>query len=245
MKRFSRVRIAIVNHLRRASLSRILIAVAAISITASIACPELRAQTKLVVAQNDRYDTTLGASWLELGDPVPPPTLNFSDCLVQGASRTLVYNGAVRLDHAGQWQCSAEPKQFYLIDSPYARAFSVVRFDDGKTRNTLTIPPLNPLPEGITRVVGPVFNDGGFYATITVFPDGLTRIFVDVYDSAGAKVAFESFDASGPVAQYRLAYPLKAGSLQISTGSYRDRAKPLYGFVDVSTGHGAGGVLPF
>ncbi len=245
MKRFSRVRIAIGNRLRRISLSRILITVAAISIMASIACPELHAQMKLVVAQNDRYDTTLGASWLNLEDPVPPPTLNFSDCLVQGASRTLVYNGAVRLDHAGQWQCSAEPKQFYLIDSPYARAFSVVRFDDGKTRNTLTIPPLNPLPEGITRVVGPVFGTGDFKITVTAFPNGLTRIFIDIYDGAGAKVASESFDASGDVAQYVIAYPLKVGSLQISTGAYIGRAKPIHLFVDVSTGSGAGTVLGY
>lgn len=223
----------------------ILVGAAIVIMTLGLSCPALNAQTaKLVIAENARYATDAGAAWLNLSDPVPPPTLFFSECNVQGVTRHLVYGGAVRLPHAGQWQCTASPKEIYLIDSPYERAYTVVRFNDGKTTNTLTIPAIHAIQSGVTITVGPVWSDDEFRTTVTVFAEKLTRVFVTPVDANGSALPEQSFDALGPT-QYRLAGSLPSGSLRISTGSYIGATLPLYGYVDVSTGNGAGTVLPF
>lgn len=203
-------------------------------------------EPKLVIAQNAQYDTTAVASHLYKTDPVPPISLLFSNCLLSSASQVLPLGGAVRVDHVGQLQCTDKPKEFYLIDSPYAQAYTIVRYKNGLTGNTLVIPQVYAISSGDTAWIGPVENTGDFKTTVTVFPEKhLTRVFIDILDEHGQKVGFETFDADVPVAQYTLAYPLRVGSLKISTGSYVGDPDPLYGLVDVSTGIGEASVIPF
>lgn len=228
---------------------RVLMVVATISLAICITFPDLQAAPlprKLVVAQSLDAHWRTDAFAFRLPNATEPPTIvDFATCVVPGASATLDAGESFRVADVGQWQCGT-PQEFYLLDAPTVDAFTFLRFNDGVTHTSFAVPPVGAIsPDGVARIQ-PIVNDESFETNIDVLPTKLTRVFIDIYDAHNKKIAFETFDAMPPVAQYTLKTKLKVGALVITTGSYIETQPPLYGFVTVSAPDGGNSrVLPF
>lgn len=226
----------------RISLTGVLMILATVVAVIGYSCPA-SAQSRLVVAQSATWRTdALIANTSDAAQFV-----SFSDCLSQGASITLQPNDAFRVKDVGQWQCGMI-REFYTIPAQF-NATTFLRFDDGHTKASFSVPPVGAIQPGGWLRVSPVVNDADFVTSINVFPTGIVRVFVDVFDATNHKIGSEAFDAQAPVAQYALKTKFRVGSLQISTQSFGCvgcQAQPLYGFVITSDPSGGNArVLPF
>jgi hypothetical protein len=233
-------------------------AIVAAMLTVAIACPgDAEAQMRpllftqpnatssprLVVAQSPSWTTDALLS----NDSDALESVSFTDCLTQGASATLNPGDAFRLVNVGMWQCG-NVRQFYTIPAQF-NATTLLRFDDGKTKASFSVPPVGAIQPGGWLRISPVMNDADFMTSINVFPAGLVRLVIDVFDATNQKIGTEIFDTSAPVGQYALHTRFKVGSIVITTQSFGCvgcEAQPLYGFVITSDPSGGNArVLPF
>lgn len=180
---------------------------------------------QLVVAQAGNWSTT--GKVANYTESVLTVDLDGNECNVSpcATAQTIAPGGAALIDSL--------PAGFYAVPAPASTSSTLLRFDDGLTRQSYALPAVGALIDGVTQTFGPVSNDGVRTLTVNVLPTNLTEIELEVIDKNGQRLSIERIDARPPVTQYPVRTQFDVGSIRLTLDPSFGRFSrdPVYGFV--------------
>lgn len=168
----------------------------------------------LIIANGRNWKTDV-FEW-SLGSPL---TVNFSACPTIDRTYSIPAGGAIFVPDAGRdLGCSIEFAAVPL--HPAVSGLSMLRYDDGTTRETYAVPPVGSLTSGHPVALAPARNGyGDINAYLNFFPGGAADVTVQATTASGDPGFPVTYRVTPPVTQIRYTLPLSAGNLTLTTST--------------------------